>query len=89
MRRHFLHADEVERGRARVGPPLVHVLVAVAQLGFFLRKIEYLAGIAQDQVVGFLFAFGGSGELGVATGKGFYTYPDPAYERPGWLKGGS
>ena len=27
------------------------------------------------------------GELGVATGRGFYTYPDPAYERPDWLKG--
>lgn len=29
------------------------------------------------------------GELGVASGRGFYTYPDPAYERPGWLKAGS
>jgi 3-hydroxybutyryl-CoA dehydrogenase len=27
------------------------------------------------------------GELGLATGKGFYSYPDPAYARPGWLKG--
>ncbi|MBM3532783.1 MAG: hypothetical protein FJX60_07090 [Alphaproteobacteria bacterium] len=29
------------------------------------------------------------GRLGVATGEGFYTYPNPAYERPGWLKGGA
>jgi len=29
------------------------------------------------------------GELGVATGKGFYAYPNPAYERPDWLKGGA
>ncbi len=28
------------------------------------------------------------GELGVKTGKGFYTYPNPAYQAPGWLKGG-
>ena len=28
-----------------------------------------------------------SGELGMKTGKGFYTYPDPAFEAPGWLKG--
>ncbi len=28
------------------------------------------------------------GELGVKTGKGFYTYPHPAYEDPDWLKGG-
>ncbi|SNQ59155.1 3-hydroxyacyl-CoA dehydrogenase family protein [Candidatus Methanoperedens nitratireducens] len=27
------------------------------------------------------------GELGVKTGKGFYTYPDPAFEQPGWLRG--
>ena len=27
------------------------------------------------------------GELGMKTGKGFYTYPDPAFEAPGWLKG--
>ena len=27
------------------------------------------------------------GELGVKTGKGFYTYPNPAYLDPGWLKG--
>jgi len=25
------------------------------------------------------------GELGVKTGKGFYTYPDPEYRKPGWL----
>jgi 3-hydroxybutyryl-CoA dehydrogenase len=27
------------------------------------------------------------GELGVKTGKGFYTYPNPAYQDPAWLKG--
>lgn len=26
-------------------------------------------------------------ELGVKTGKGFYEYPNPAYEQEGWLKG--
>lgn len=28
------------------------------------------------------------GDLGRKTGKGFYTYPNPAYEDPDWLKGG-
>ena len=28
------------------------------------------------------------GELGVKSGKGFYTYPDPAFQKPGWLKEG-
>lgn len=27
------------------------------------------------------------GELGLKTGKGFYTYPYPAYQTSGWLKG--
>ena len=27
------------------------------------------------------------GELGVKTGRGFYTYPDPSYMEPGWLHG--
>lgn len=27
------------------------------------------------------------GDLGVKTGKGFYTYPNPAYEDPRWIKG--
>jgi 3-hydroxybutyryl-CoA dehydrogenase len=26
------------------------------------------------------------GELGVKAGKGFYRYPNPAYQAPGWLK---
>ena len=26
------------------------------------------------------------GDLGVKTGKGFYTYPDPAYRRQGWMR---
>jgi 3-hydroxybutyryl-CoA dehydrogenase len=27
------------------------------------------------------------GELGVKTGKGFYTYPNPSYQDPSWLEG--
>ena len=27
------------------------------------------------------------GELGMKTGKGFYTYPNPAFEDPAWVKG--
>ena len=28
-----------------------------------------------------------AGHLGVQSGRGFYTYPGPAYQRPEWLKG--
>ncbi|MBO0780230.1 MAG: hypothetical protein J2P37_15505 [Ktedonobacteraceae bacterium] len=27
------------------------------------------------------------GELGLKTGKGFYSYPQPAFQNPGWLRG--
>jgi len=27
------------------------------------------------------------GELGIKTGKGFYSYPDPDFLKPGWLRG--
>lgn len=30
-----------------------------------------------------------AGRLGEKSGRGFYEYPDPAYERPGWLRGES
>jgi 3-hydroxybutyryl-CoA dehydrogenase len=47
------------------------------------------SGDESDRPPAMLYAMVERGELGVATGKGFYTYPEPAYERPGWLKGGS
>ena len=27
------------------------------------------------------------GKIGVKSGKGFYNYPNPAFQAPGWLKG--
>ncbi|MSP47895.1 MAG: 3-hydroxyacyl-CoA dehydrogenase family protein [Alphaproteobacteria bacterium] len=56
-------------------------------------KIEeqYFAasGDESDRPPAMLVAMVERGELGFVSGKGFYDYPDPAYERPGWLKGGS
>lgn len=47
------------------------------------------SGDEADRPPGALYDKVARGELGVATGKGFYSYPEPAYERPGWLRGGS
>lgn len=47
------------------------------------------SGDPRDKPPEFLVEKVRKGELGVKTGKGFYTYPHPAYEEPGWLKYGS
>ena len=58
-----------------------------------ILKIEeaYLAasGDESDRPPLQLYEMVARNELGVATGRGLYTYPDPAYRRPGWLKGES
>jgi 3-hydroxyacyl-CoA dehydrogenase len=38
-----------------------------------------------QRTLDFLQAFIDRGELGIKTGKGFYTYPDPAYQNPNFL----
>lgn len=40
-----------------------------------------------DEMRGFLQAYIDKGHLGLKTGRGFYTYPNPAYARPGFLEG--
>jgi 3-hydroxybutyryl-CoA dehydrogenase len=34
----------------------------------------------------FLKRYVDRGELGVKSGKGFYSYPDPAFARPGFIE---
>jgi enoyl-CoA hydratase/3-hydroxyacyl-CoA dehydrogenase len=57
------------------------------------RMIELLLGSSEivtettKMTTDFLRPYIERGELGVNTGKGFYTYPDPAYKKPGFLTG--
>ena len=39
------------------------------------------------QVVDFLRPYVERGDLGIKTGKGFYSYPNPAYQQPGFIPG--
>lgn len=54
-----------------------------------VRDIESVyhqaSGDPSDKPPEFLDEMIGRGELGVKSGKGFYSYPSPAYEAPGWL----
>lgn len=54
-----------------------------------VRDIEmqyYLdSGDEQDRPPDFLADWVAEGRLGVKSGRGFYSYPDPEYKQPGWL----
>ena len=56
-----------------------------------VRDIEMVyyreSGDSRDKPPGILLDRISRGELGVKTGKGFYTYPNPEYMVPGWLYG--
>ena len=58
-----------------------------------VRDIEMVyyeeSGAERDAPPGMLLEMIERGELGVKTGKGFYSYPDPAFLEPGFLKGKS
>jgi len=56
-----------------------------------VRDIELVyyreSGDPRDKPPGILLDKISIGELGLKTGKGFYTYPNPEYQVPGWLYG--
>jgi len=56
-----------------------------------IRDIEMVyyraSGDPSDQPPPLLLKMIEHGQLGVKSGKGFYTYPDPAYQRRAWLRG--
>ncbi|MCC6468443.1 MAG: 3-hydroxyacyl-CoA dehydrogenase family protein [Alphaproteobacteria bacterium] len=54
-----------------------------------VERIYYEAsGDPRDRPPEFLEAMVKAGKLGVASGQGFYTHPDPAYRKPGFLEQG-
>jgi 3-hydroxybutyryl-CoA dehydrogenase len=44
-------------------------------------------GEVWQEMADFIRSYVKRGELGVKTGKGFYTYPNPSYQQPDFLKG--
>jgi len=51
---------------------------------YWARKLFFLRQLRRN--ARFLKAYVDRGELGVKSGKGFYTYPDPAFARPGFVQ---
>jgi len=52
---------------------------------YWARKLFYVRQLRRNAK--FLKAYVDRGELGVKTGNGFYTYPDPAFAQPGFVTG--
>lgn len=50
-----------------------------ANKAFFIRQLRRNANFLKEYV--------DKGHLGVKSGQGFYTYPNPAFEQPGFLEG--
>ena len=57
----------------------------------YVRKIEQAyykaSGDPTDRPPAFLDEMIAQNQMGESTGRGFYTYPDPEYRRPGFLEG--
>jgi 3-hydroxybutyryl-CoA dehydrogenase len=56
-----------------------HIINSAAKKYFFLRQLRRNANFLKEYV--------DRGKLGVKSGQGFYTYPDPAFRRPGFVEG--
>ena len=86
----YLNAEEIDRAwMLDWGTPLGPCgLMDIVGLDV-VRDIENVyyeaSGDPSDRPPGFLDRMIERGELGVKSGKGFYTYPSPAFEREGWL----
>ena len=51
------------------------------------RQSDVIRAALKPKVLAFVTPYIERGELGQKTGKGFYSYPDPAYGEPGFLGG--
>ena len=63
---------------------MVGIDTAWAITDYWARKLRFSRQLRRN--ANFLKSYVDRGELGVKTGKGFYSYPDPAFARPGFVE---
>jgi len=87
-------ADDIDRGYilntgSEFGPCALMDLVGLQTVAKIEQAYYEESGDPTDRPPQFLLDMVEAGQTGVATNKGFYSYPNPAYEDPDWLTGGS
>jgi 3-hydroxybutyryl-CoA dehydrogenase len=74
--------------KSQVGPfgalDLVGIDTAWSITDYWARKLFFIAQLRRN--ARFLKAYVDRGELGVKSGKGFYTYPNPSFARPAFVE---
>jgi 3-hydroxybutyryl-CoA dehydrogenase len=72
---------------ASVGPFMLMDMIGLDVVKAIEEQYFRESGDPSDKPPQLLVTMVEKGELGVKANKGFYTYPDPNYKKPDWLKG--
>lgn len=88
----YLSAEEIDRAwmldwGTPIGPCGLMDAVGLDVIRDIENVYHEASGDPSDRPPEFLERMIDRGELGVKSGKGFYTYPSPAFEREGWVIG--
>jgi 3-hydroxybutyryl-CoA dehydrogenase len=88
----YMSPEDIDRGwmlewETEVGPCGVMDYIGLDVVRDIELNYFRASGNPADRPPGFLEDMVSRGKLGQKTGEGFYKYPQPAYKRPGWLKG--
>lgn len=88
----YVSAEDIDRGwmlewGSSFGPCGAMDMIGL-DVVYDIEKMYYEStGDPSDRPPEILIRMISQNKLGVKTGEGFYQYPNPAYKRPGWLKG--
>lgn len=88
----YISADDIDRAWMLDWGTAIGPCGLMDKIGLdVVRDIEMVyyqaSGDPSDQPPPLLINMIAQGKLGVKSGQGFYGYPNPNYERPGWLTG--
>jgi len=88
----YATAEDIDRGwilewGTSMGPCMVMDACGLDTILNIELNYYKASGDSSDKPPQFFVDMVAQGKLGVKSGEGFYKYPNPAFSRPGWLKG--